>query len=303
MSYWNPTSILKPWYFWRPRQILRRVLLQARRPSPGLQTVPLAWGGSITVDPAVMIGHTIATTAVYDLAVSEVLARLIHPGDFVLDVGANIGYMSRLMGACTGETGALVAVEPHPRLFDALTENLREVRRQGLFPSTQLERVALSDVRGQARLVMPAGFAQNDGTASLGEPGDDSTGIPVATDTLDHLVGGRTVAVMKLDVEGHELAVLRGAAEALGHSRIRHIVYEDHVGPSSDVGAHLRARGYTILQIGYRLAGPMLASAEAPAVSSRYDAPSYLATCDPQTAREACRARGWRVLRPGLHAG
>ncbi len=45
---------------------------------------------------------------------SEVLARLIDPGDTVVDAGANVGYMTVLAAAAAGPTGRVVAFEPHP---------------------------------------------------------------------------------------------------------------------------------------------------------------------------------------------
>lgn len=291
-------SIWKPWYICRPRQILIRAWRTCRyRRLLGPQSVPLPWGCSITVDPTKMIGKGIWTTGVYDIAVSEVLARLIRHGDLVLDVGANIGYMSILMGLCAGKSGELISFEPHPMLFQSLRNNLNEVQQQTCFPKTFLHNTALSDKAGEALLVIPQGFEENDGTARLGnESGQPIARLPIRTETLDGVLAGRLAAVMKLDVEGHELAVLCGATETLRYQRIQHIVYEDHQGVSSAVSSLLREQGYTILQIGFSLFGPMLASAEAPPICSPYEAPSYLATCNPEAVQQECRGRGWRVL-------
>ena len=122
----------------------------------------------------------------------------------------------------------------------------------------------------------------------------------VKTETLDEVLQGRPVAVMKLDVEGHELAVLCGAAETLRRRRIRHLVYEDHLGTSSAVSELLRDQGFTLFQIGWSTFGPILASIEASPVCKPYEAPSFLATRDPQIAETACRVPGWRVLRSRL---
>jgi len=246
-----------------------------------------------------MIGKSIWTTGVFDIAVSEVLARLISPGDLVLDVGANVGYMSILMGLCAGHSGELICFEPHPVLYESLRDNLTQVQRQTRFPKTALRKVALSDKAGEDVLVIPQGFEDNDGIARLGGKNDRSAqGIPVATETLDSVLEKRTAAVMKIDVEGHELAVLHGALEVIREARIRHIVYEDHQGPSSAVSSLLRGRGYTLLQIGWTLFGPRLESVDSELICKPYEAPSYLATCDPEVALRACRGRGWRVLGP-----
>src|SRR6516162_3014209 len=120
-------SIAKPWYVYRPSQIPIRIWRMFREPRPGAQRLRLPWGCWITIDPTRSIGRSIWTTGIYDIAVSEVMARLIRPGDLVVDGGANVGYMSILMGLCAGGSGALVSFEPHPDLFDSLSENLRDV--------------------------------------------------------------------------------------------------------------------------------------------------------------------------------
>ena len=59
-------------------------------------------GDGVLADSTKTIGQSIRTTGLYDLAVSEVLARLIDPGDTVVDAGANVGYMTVLAAAAAG---------------------------------------------------------------------------------------------------------------------------------------------------------------------------------------------------------
>jgi hypothetical protein len=67
-------------------------------------------------------------------------------------------------------------------------------------------------------------------------------------ETIDDVLGAECVDVMKLDVEGSELHVLGGAAQALRAGRIRHIVFEEHQGPTSDVVRLLESMGYAVLR-------------------------------------------------------
>ena len=147
---------------------------------------------------------------------------------------------------------------------------------------------------GEAELFSPADFAGNMGTARLGETGVGER-TTVTTARLDPLLGSRTVAAMKIDVEGHEPAVLRGAAEALAAGRIRNVVFEDHAGPDSPAGRFLAGFGYAIRGIGWGLFGPVLAPPGVP-VHHSYEAPNYLATLDPDAAAARCRRRGWACL-------
>ena len=75
------------------------------------------------------------------------------------------------------------------------------------------------------------------------------------------MTSGRTTVrsvCMKIDVEGHELAVLKGAQRLLGRKLIRNIVFEDFGGCESESMRLLRGSGYTIWQIACELLGPRL---------------------------------------------
>ncbi len=152
--------------------------------------------------------------------------------------------------------------------------------------------LALSDHDGVAALDVPVGFDVNQGLARVADDGN----IPIRTAKLDNLLDGRELGVLKADVEGHELSLFRGAAEALRAGRIAHIVFEDHGGADSPVAGFLRDFGYTLFEIGWRLGGPVLESLGS-GTHRPYEAPSYLATRHPQLAIDRCRTGGWQCLR------
>ena len=101
---------------------------------------------------------------------------------------------------------------------------------------------------------------------------------------------------MKLDVEGAELGVLAGARHALGDGRIRHIVFEDHVGPGSPVWRLLVAHGYRLFSIGWSVFGLRLSDDPSERLTASYKAPSYIASLAPDEVLNACRAPGWSTL-------
>jgi hypothetical protein len=75
-------------------------------------------------------------------------------------------------------------------------------------------------------------------------------------------------------------------------------VFEDHDGPGSSAAAFLAAAGYRLFSIGWTLRHPVLAPVGAGRkLSQSYEAPSYLATIDPELAIRACRPSGWHALR------
>lgn len=289
-------AIIKPWYIYRPSQIARRLYRSLIPRASGVRPIPLPWGGTLTADTAKNLGRSLWEAGIYDIATSEVIARLLRPGDLALDVGANVGYITALMGRRAGPDGRVVAFEPHPDLFRLLQEN---VRRADPSPSAtvELHNAAVGEATGQATLVIPPEFETNDGLASLSAtPRDGDVVISVDVMTLDDLLGDRSVGVLKIDVEGHELSVLKGAARLIESHAVRHLVFEEHAGPTSPACTFLTERGYTLFELGWSLHGPELAGLDGASITKPYEAPNYLATCDPDDARARCRSRGWWVL-------
>lgn len=284
-------NVLKPWYVYRPGQIVRRVARTIRPAADPVQIVELPWGCPIEIDIRETVGRSIWTTGVYDLAVAEVLFRLTDPAALALDVGANIGALTGLLASRAAEVWAF---EPHPVVHGRLAANVaRFAGRPGFAPCRVFD-LAVSDADGTAGLAIPAGFEANQGLAQVStEPAADQ--IPIRTARLDDLLGDRRVGLMKMDVEGHEPAVLRGAARALADGRITHVVFEDHVGADSPVYRHLAESGYSIFALGWRMTGPRLTPAEVRAHRS-YEAASYLATRDPAAATTRCRPGGWQCF-------
>ena len=144
-------------------------------------------------------------------------SRKIH----VLDVGANVGQWSASMLAAARHAGRaedldLHAFEPSSYTFARLSQALASQR-------ASLQQVALSERSGTSVLhVMGPGA----GTNSLHIPAAwqaDTTTDNVATTTLDEYAdsaGLDDIALVKIDTEGHDLAVLRGAGKLLAEQRI-----------------------------------------------------------------------------------
>lgn len=158
------------------------------------------------------VGQAIAVWGRYERDELELLMRSLvgrRAGrGLCLDVGANIGNHSLFFADHFDE---VFAFEPHPRTFALLQLNA------GLKGNVRCFNVAASDAEGRARL---AQRADNVGMASLhGDPGAD--GVECRLCRLDDLpeLAGRAVALMKVDVEGHEAAVLRGARAMLMRDR------------------------------------------------------------------------------------
>ena len=220
--------LMKPWYVWRPWQSARRVRAAWIALPDRDCALRVAWEVSLRADPRMTIGRSIQTTGLHDPAVTEILARLIRPGDAVVDAGAHIGYMTILSALASGPSGQVVAWEPHPELFAVLERNVAEAAPRRRLARITLRNAALGRTPGRAELVIPDGAASNDGTSHLAHAGIPAgQSVSVKVETIDEILGDARVGVMKLDVEGSELQVLRGASRALRNGRIRHIVFEE----------------------------------------------------------------------------
>lgn len=136
----------------------------------------------------------------------------------LVDVGANIGLVSLATLAAVPDA-VVYAFEPGPHQYRLLAET---IRRNELEDRLVLSQLALSDSTGAAGFaVHPSPHAAGDGFLDTGRSGR-SRSIRVQTETLDRWWdehGRPAVAVVKIDTEGSEMLVLRGAARVLAACR------------------------------------------------------------------------------------
>jgi FkbM family methyltransferase len=133
------------------------------------------------------------------------LRNVVHRGARCLDVGANIGVYTKELSALAGPTGKVKAFEPVQETFAALSAN---VRRLGL-RNVEVYNLAISDRQGRVSMSIPI---REDGLPNLYRA-EICEGQSVECVPLDSLT--EPVDFIKIDVEGHEFEVLKGAAELL----------------------------------------------------------------------------------------
>ena len=287
----------RPYYWYRPAQLARR--LRTRPSADGApRLVRTAWGSRLYCWPD-PIGRAVARTGVYDLVVAETLARLADPGETAVDAGANVGLMSNLLAHAVGPSGRVVSFEPHPLIFETLSRNIAQWETVDAIKVIEVRQAAVSASAGVLPLAVdPDTFARNKGTASLeqSDPGESTNVRTVRLD--DEFPDG--LGVLKLDVEGHEIAALQGADALLRSGRIRDILFEEHEQPPTPVTILLESRGYTVLGIRQGLAGPIVSPPADAYARQLWDPPALLATMDPDRVRRRFARRGWLCLRGGL---
>jgi FkbM family methyltransferase len=149
----------------------------------------------------------------------------------MIDVGANFGYFSALW--LRGPDARLIAVEPHPTYVPILRRNLA--------PYGDRARVfacAIGETEGDAT------FA---GEGMLGHvvPDDTPGGFRVPMTTLDWLLGGEPVELLKIDAEGYDLKILDANRDLFSRRRVRLLLWERADTPEEQAFVEfLRGCGY-----------------------------------------------------------
>jgi FkbM family methyltransferase len=163
------------------------------------------------------------------------LAEWVGDGDWVLDIGANVGHYTGRLSELVGASGRVIAFEPVPQTFELLAANA------ALFPSRNvtLLNVAASETTEVVGISIPmfeTGL-ENYYVAHLVREGAE---LQVLCLTVDSLNIPRPVSLSKIDVEGHELSVLKGMENLIRRDYPVLIVE----GRDAEVASYLESFGY-----------------------------------------------------------
>jgi FkbM family methyltransferase len=148
----------------------------------------------------------------------QVYRRLVQPGDFVLDIGANIGAHTLHLARCVGPQGLVVAFEPTWFAFQKLVKNINE--NPDLASRVRAEQTMLVSKPGEESvglLYSSWPLAEQTGLHS-NHCGELKSTSGTSARTLDEYLkhtGIEKISFIKLDVDGHECNVLRGALNTL----------------------------------------------------------------------------------------
>ena len=176
----------------------------------------------------------------YEPLVAEIILKFLPLDGSLVDAGSNWGYFSLLVASDPGFTGRVVAFEPIPSTYRDLASVIEQA---GLTPWVTTHPMALGDEAGVIRM-------KEFRHSGLAKVSDDPDAIEVAVATIDQFELTR-VDVMKVDVEGFELAVFTGARETIKRCQPV-LVFENSV--ESD-GSHLPPLQF-LEDLGYALYAP-----------------------------------------------
>jgi FkbM family methyltransferase len=144
----------------------------------------------------------------FEPAETRLMKELLRPGATFIDVGAHIGWFTTAGSRCVGEAGTVIACEPYPANAAMLTGNLA----RNECANVQLVQAAVGSQRGS--LVLAAVGGDSGAVTALDWAQDGR--VEVAVLTLDELAAALgPVTLLKVDVEGWEAHVLKGAVETL----------------------------------------------------------------------------------------
>jgi FkbM family methyltransferase len=161
-----------------------------------------------------------------------VVKKWIKPGDRVIDVGANIGCITKMLAQLVGEEGRVIAIEPVPQTFGLLAHNIHKLN---LHQVQCIQAAATNSDDCPVKMQIPV---YKEGVENIYEARvvnkEKNTGhcIDAPTVTLDAFgssIKDVPVKFIKIDVEGHEYAVIQGACNLLKKHRPILLVEIDHI--------------------------------------------------------------------------
>jgi FkbM family methyltransferase len=194
--------------------------------------VPVAAGFRMRVDVREGFGRAIATSGIWEPHLTDVFRVFLSPGDACVDVGSHVGYYTLLAATLVGPTGHVYAIEPAPDTYAALVAN---VELNGMLNVSSVA-VAAGGEPGEARLLeRPEGQSLRSSVVpSARSSVEDHAPIArVPVRTVASLVSPADAArlrLVKIDVEGYELEVLRGVVPLLEAGSRPAILVEVHAG-------------------------------------------------------------------------
>jgi FkbM family methyltransferase len=192
IRYW-PFALGKAWlwrtFHWRHRKFTSR----------------MRFGGVVTGSTQDLIQRHLYYFGTWEPHISNWVRATLHAGDGFVDIGANIGYYSLLASGVVGASGAVVAVEASPTIHALLAKHVRLNRRANI----RTVHCAAAASAGMVKLY----HGQPDNIGKTTTVGRDGEFVEVTAQPLFEILVENEILrarIIKIDVEGAELQVLRG---------------------------------------------------------------------------------------------
>jgi FkbM family methyltransferase len=239
-----------------PGRIVRRRRVEKAIQSRSTFVVDLrAIGARMIVDPEMSFAWQYVLGS-YEIPLVRSLRKVLRPGMVCVDVGANVGYFSLLMANLVGPNGRVFSFEPTRRTFDALKANVHLNDLENIV----VERLALFDHNGVLEFREgPPGYDAYNSAGEITHPSAAQqifTSHNVPCTTLDAYLdarGIRHVDLIKIDVEGAELIVLKGMQNILEENPGLKLAIEFADKTTAGFGYRARDIGLWLMERGWQL--------------------------------------------------
>ena len=194
-----------------------------------------ARGCRFAVDPLTNFGRRLLAEGDYERDMTASMIELLGDGDTFVDAGANEGWFSVIAARAVGLTGSVVTIEPQERCWSAIHRNfaINRMLNYRLIP------YALGDMEGEMDMTLYPSL--NNEASTLVRQGRSryfsvqKTRL-IKLDSLTDAINLRLVQLLKVDCEGYELKILRGAERLLAARAIHHILVELHPVQLAELG-------------------------------------------------------------------
>jgi FkbM family methyltransferase len=222
--------------------VLRRIAVAALRGAPvDIETL----GARMRLHPYNNISEkkVLFTPQFFDPEELTILKSRLREGFTFIDGGSNIGAYALYVASVAGSTARILAIEPHPEIFDRLTYNI------GLNPHGTVKAVAcaLADKPGELTLFLDP---RNRGQSSVKFVGSQAKSIRVPATTLLDLIRRERlerIDAIKLDVEGAEDIILEPFFRDAPPSLHPSLLIVDGSGRQGNLSAMLEPNGYHLI--------------------------------------------------------
>lgn len=181
-------------------------------------------------------------TGLYDYHEMFFLLHYLSPDDLFVDVGANVGVYTVLASAVKGSGS--ISLEPVPGTYQHLLNN---IALNHIGDKVKALNIGVGEKSGELRFTKNLNSAVNHVQADTEDKQDS---VVVKVDSLDHILAGENPSLVKIDVEGFETMVIKGASDVLKRESLRAIIIELN-GLSNRYGFNDKAIHDTIISNGF----------------------------------------------------
>lgn len=204
-------------------------------------------GADVSLTPSILVAGE------WEPWVTRAFGPAVHSGAHVVDIGANCGYYALLAAERTGPSGRVVAIEANPRLAGLMA---RTFAVNGCTGWTKVVTAAVLDREGEVELGVPGDYLGSASILMRPEATNDVRSFKARAAPLSHMLDGNLrVDVLKIDAEGAEPLIWRGAQDVLAYNRDIVVFVEfappmiSQTCPPAQMLAEIRANGFAVEEL------------------------------------------------------